>query len=191
MLTLSFQDIVDLRKRRWESGEEGPKTIQKVREGALKAQQQEEGAISEANGNKSSMHTSDIHTADFWGVARAPDDMMVVDLGSTIPDESSKGSEGAEVEAMPEQAFEMEQMRREDYVNSIQGLPPREQIGQMAGVLFDLDNGMSGIKKRMDRLETKLDGFEKRMDAMEKMFKMVLDEIRVHRCFLAMILGGL
>jgi len=137
------------------------------------------------------MHTSDIHTADFWGVARAPDDMMVVDLGSTIPDESSKGSEGAEVEAMPEQAFEMEQMRREDYVNSIQGLPPREQIGQMAGVLFDLDKGMSGINKRMDRLETKLDGFEKRMGAVEKMFKMVLDEIRVRRCSLAMILGGL
>lgn len=49
-----MQDIIDLRTKRWESKEnnKGPKTIQEIREEALKAQQEKEAANRASRGNR-------------------------------------------------------------------------------------------------------------------------------------------
>ncbi|KAF8241419.1 hypothetical protein K440DRAFT_642778 [Wilcoxina mikolae CBS 423.85] len=93
---------------------------------------------------------------------------------STPPDEDVKMDQ-AEVSPTPEQEFGYMQIRRQEYLDMIEGLVPQQQTLALAGAVFDLGEQVTEMDKGMKKMERRMD---KRMDMVENKLDEVLVELK-------------
>ncbi|KAF8241295.1 hypothetical protein K440DRAFT_631000 [Wilcoxina mikolae CBS 423.85] len=100
---------------------------------------------------------------------------LSVSMGEAVPrrfpSSSVEMTDASEPSPTPEQAFGIQQIEREEYIDAIQGMVPDQQIAALAGAVFDIDvkvTAISGDMKKMERrINKRIHAVEKKMDGLE------------------------